>query len=502
MTDISRAQAQPPFVLVIDLGTSSVRAMLYDANARAVQDFIARRSYQADTNESGQAVFDARKMFNAFCAVLDELVAKVDFEIAAVAASSLAYNVLALDEHDEPLTPAYLYSDTQNARAVEQLRAQYDWTLLYARTGCPLHTSYLPARLAWLRETQPEIFSRAAHWVSLHEYFLLKLFGRARLSHSFAAWSGMLNHATLDWDEQILNLVGVARAQMTTPGSAYLGLTGLRGEYASRWRALSEIAWLPALGDGALANLGSGCADETRVAITVGTSGAMRVVMDAQKAMQTLPRGLWLYRVDETDGLVGGSLNNGGNVFAYYARTLQLPAHAELERALSLLEPDAHGLTLLPFFAGERSPGYRGDARAAVTGWSLSTTPVELWRATLEAMAYRFAEIYDLLRATIAAREMIAPREMIASGAALIQSRAWVQILADVLGVPVTVSGEAEASACGAALVALRELGVIKNFSALPPALGETYAPCAAHFEIYQRARERQKVLYHSLLER
>lgn len=495
MPAVSLAHAQAPFVLVLDLGTSSLRAMVFDARARDVEGFTARRTYHADSADNGASTLDPRALFDAFCDVLDELTAKIDFEISAVAASSLASNIFALDANNAPLTPAYLYSDTQSARAVNDLRAAHDWTPVYARTGCPLHTSYLPARFVWLRETQPEIFARATRWVSLYEFFLLKIFGHAALSHSFAAWSGMFNHATLDWDDDTLQIAGVTRAQLSPVTSAYAGQSGLRAEYATRWRALSNAMWLPALGDGAVANIGSGCADATRIAVTVGTSGAMRVVMPLPKAATTLQRGLWLYRVDETDGLVGGSLNNGGNVFAYYTRTLQLPAPDALERELAATSPDAHGLTVLPFFAGERSPGYRGDARAALVGWSLGTTPVEIWRATLEAIAYRFAAIEDLLRA------MTPAREFIASGAALEHSRVWVQILADVLDAPVTVSGEAEASARGAALIGLRALRVIPNFSALPAARGETFTPRGDHFEIYQRARERQKMLYHSLLE-
>lgn len=495
MASISLADAQPPFVLVLDLGTSSLRALLFDARARAVQGFSVRRVYRADTDDNGRATFDARALFATFDDALDELVSRIDFEIGAVAASSLASNLLALDENDEPLTPAYLYADTQNARAVDALRAAHAWDALYTRTGCPLHTSYLPARLVWLRETQPAIFARAKRWVSLYEFFLLKIFGQSAVSHSFAAWSGLLNQTTLDWDDEILQIANVTRAQFSPLTSAYAGQRGLRRAHATRWPALANCVWLPALGDGALANLGSGCVDATRLAVTIGTSGALRVVLPAAQALAELPRGLWLYRVDETDGLVGGSLNNGGNVFAYYARTLQLPPAAELERALEALAPDTHGLTLLPFFAGERSPGYRGDARAALVGWTLATTPTEIWRATLEALAYRCAAIYDLLRGVTSARECIA------SGAALEHSRVWVQILADVLEVPVTVSGEAEASARGAALIALRALGIISNFAALPAALGETFAPRADFFQTYQRARERQKMLYHSLLQ-
>lgn len=491
MPAIARARAQAPFVLALDLGTSSLRLSLFDARARRVKGFTTRRAHRVGASADGAATLDARALFDAFCDALDELTAKFNAPIAVVAAASLAHNVLALDANNAPLTPAYLYSDTQNARAVEQLRATCAWTEIYARTGCPLHTSYLPARLAWLRATQPEIFARAAHWVSLHEYFLRRLFGYARVSHSFAAWSGLLNHATLDWDAETLSCVGVTRAQLSPVSSVYEGLRGLREPYATRWKELAKVAWLPAVGDGAAANLGSGCVDATRIAITVGTSGAMRVILPHAPAAANLQNGLWLYRVDEADALVGGSLNNGGNVFEYFARILRLPARDALERELGALAPDAHGLTLLPFFAGERSPGYRGSARALVAGWKLGATPIELWRATLEAIAYRFATLAELLRAVTPAREFIA------SGAALEHSRVWTQIIADVLGAPVTRSGEAAATARGAALIGLRAAGVISEWAALPAARGETFAPRAEYFERYQRARARQKMLYY-----
>ena len=173
--------------------------------------------------------------------------------------------------------------------------------------------------------------------------------------------------------------------------------------------------------------------------------------------------------------------------------TLQLPA--DVERQVETLEPDAHGLTVLPFFAGERSPGYHGEARATVAGWNLHTAPAEIVRACFEGIAYRLAAIYELVRAAIPA-----PGELIASGAALLNSPAWVQILADVLGQPVTVSGEADASARGAALLALEALGASRAAAVAAPAFGQTFFPNAAHHEIYLRARARQEQLYSTLI--
>jgi gluconokinase len=437
-------------------------------------------------------------MFELFASAVDEILANTtgQLKIAAVAASSLASNVLALDAHGEPITPVYLYADTRNAATVEQLRAAYDWSALYARTGCPLHTAYLPARLVWLRQTQPDVFAKAHRFISLHEYFLSRLYGDTAVSHSFAAWTGMLNHATDEWDEQALSIAGIGRAQLSPLISTRQSLSGCVPEFAARWRQLANIPWYPALGDGAVANVGSGCTDATRVAVTIGTSGAMRVVMPAKKGIHTLPRGLWLYRVDETDGLLGGSLTDGGSIASYFAKLLQLPERGEFGPALEAMAPDEHNLTMLPFFGGERSPGYHGDARATITGWNLNTSAVDLWRAALEAVAYRFAAIFDLLRTAVPA-----PREIIASGGALLNSHLWVQILADVLNVPVTASGEEEASARGAALLALRALGTIQGLEELPASLGTTHLPNPEHHEIYTVARKRHESLYHLILD-
>lgn len=497
MTRISLSAARPPFILVLDIGTSSLRGLIYDADANEVEGIAARQPYAARTTEDGGSVLDADIMFESFSRVLDLVLAASAkrLEIQAVACASLAYNVLGIDESGSPITPAYLYSDTRNAAAAKELGAEYDWAPIYERTGCPLHTGYLPARFRWLRETQPVIFKRAARWLSLHEYFLFRLFGKSIISHSFASWSGLFDHARLEWDDSVLEISGVGRDKLSQPVAARECLRGLSGEFLRRWSALADVPFLPAIGDGAAVNLGSGCVDAERVAVTVGTSGALRATVPNTHPIKKLD-GLWLYCVDETRRLFGGSLNNGGNAFAYLTGLLNLPAPQELERELASLPPDAHGLTMLPFFAGERSPGYRGDARAALVGWSLDTTPVQIVRAALEAVAFRFALIYERL-----SNALFAPREIVASGAALQSSPAWMQIISDVLGQPVRVSGETEATARGAALLALEGLGAVSNLNTLPAALGEIFTPNLDHHKIYVGAIERQKELYSVLLE-
>jgi len=261
----------------------------------------------------------------------------------------------------------------------------------------------------------------------------------------------------------------------------------LRREWAARWPALHAVPWFPAVGDGAAGNVGSDCIEPDRIALNVGTSAALRV---ATGAAQPPPPGLWRYGIDRERLLLGGATSEGGNVYAWCREVLRLPDDTTLEQRLEAMTPDAHGLTVLPFLAGERAPGWRGDRRGAVAGLSLDTGPLEIVRAALEAVALRLALVYRLL-GPHAARE----HRIVASGGAVTRSRAWTHMLADALGHPVTWSREAETTSRGAALLGLHALGALRDFAAVRAPLGETFEPEPASHARYRDALERQRAL-------
>ncbi len=179
---------------------------------------------------------------------------------------------------------------------------------------------------------------------------------------------------------------------------------------------------------------------------------------------------------------------------AWLRDTLRLPEPEETERQLARMEPDSHGLTFLPLLAGERGPGWADRANGTVAGLSMSSKPVEILRAAMESVAYRFALIAETIEAASPGE-----KEVIATGGGLLHSPTWTQIMADVLGRPVTISGVKEASSRGAALLTLEALGELEIEEAEAP-LGETFAPDPGHHEIYRKALERQRRLYDAVL--
>jgi len=204
--------------------------------------------------------------------------------------------------------------------------------------------------------------------------------------------------------------------------------------------------------------------------------------------LHVLPSGLWRYRVDRGRAIVGGATSEGGNVYAWCRQVLRLGPDDEVEAALAALPPDGHGLTVLPHLAGERSPGWRGGRRGAISGLRLDTTSVDIVRAALEAVALRLAMVYGLLAPCASADHAV-----VASGGALSRSRAWTQIIADALGRPVAWSAEPEATSRGAALLALEALGLLPDLAAARQPLGETFTPDRARHARFRDALERQR---------
>lgn len=496
MTVIPPTRAEPPLILALDAGTSSTRALLFDRRGRALAGVMAQVPYAPRTTPDGGAELDPRRLFAAVCRVLDGCLHRAGArakEIRGVATSMFWHSLLGMNRDGTPLTPCYTWADMRSDDAARELREKLDERAVHARTGCPIHPTFFPARLRWLRAAHPETVKRVATWGGFWEYLALRLFGRAAASLSLASGTGFLDQARCAWDAELLEAAMTTEDRLFPLAAADAPLQGLRNAFARRWPPLAEVPWFPAVGDGACANIGSGCGSPERVALTLGTSGAMRIVTAAEPG--TLPWGLWRYRVDRRRSVVGGALSEGGNVVAWCRETLRLPDARTTERKIAHLPAESHGLTVLPFFAGERSPGWSGRARAAIVGLSLDHRPAHILKAAMEAVAYRFALLYELLRGFAAE-----PHEIVASGGALVASPAWCQILSDVLGRPIRLSPQVEASSRGAALLGLEALGVITSLSTQPTGGGRTFNPNPRRHEEYGEARTRQSRLYDQIV--
>ncbi|MDP9456726.1 MAG: gluconokinase [Actinomycetota bacterium] len=480
----------------MDVGSSSVRCSVYGVGGEPVQGMASAHAHAFEQARDGAAILDAEELATLVFRAVDETLAKAGSAgdaISGVAMSTFWHGLLGVDSAGRPTTPIFTWADRRAATTARELRQLLEEEAVHGRTGSVLHSSYWPAKLLWLSRTDPGSFSRTESFLSPGEYLYLKLFGRTKVGTSMASGTGLLDQNRKSWDRGLLEALPIDEGSLSPISDE--PFVGLRGEWARRWPALREVPWFPALGDGACSNVGSGCATRDRLALMVGTSGAMRILWEADSV--EVPQGLWCYRADARRFVSGGALSDGGNLVGWLRETLRLPDERETERQLSRMQPDSHGLTFLPLLAGERGPGWADEANGTVAGLSLSTKPAEVLRAAMEAVALRFALIAERLDAAFP--EGARGREVVATGGGLLGSPTWARIMADALGRPVTVSGVREASSRGAALLATEALGGPRIEEVAAP-LGEAVEPDEVRHEVYRRALERQRELYEAVV--
>ncbi len=210
-----------------------------------------------------------------------------------------------------------------------------------------------------------------------------------------ASGTGVLHTRARAWDTELMNVLHVRPEQLPPLGDLHESVQGLTAEYASAWPALRTVPWFPATGDGAAACVGSGCASMENWSLTIGTSSAMRVVLPPEQVIP--PIGLWLYLIDAKRAVLGGALSEGGNLLTWLESVLKLPSLADAESLVAALQPDGHGLTILPFISGERSLGWHANARMTISGIQAHITSADLLRAGMEALAYQLAAVYEQL---------------------------------------------------------------------------------------------------------
>lgn len=474
-------------LLALDVGTSGVRAALFDESGKEINSTSRSRESSLITTP---AELDAESLVPLVEQTIDALLAsdsRSSGPLELVAISCFWHSLLGIDQEGRPTTPVLTWADTAGADAANELRLRHDEEEFHRRTGCRFHSSYWTAKLLWLQQQRPKSFSRTQKWLSFGEYLGNHFFGATIASVSMASGTGLFNQSRSDWDDELLQRLNINRKQLPEIADQTVSAFTLSDRFAKRWPVLRGAAFCPAIGDGAANSIGSGCMTKDKVALMVGTSGAMRVLYNDEPPPK-LPASLWSYRADRARVVVGGALSDGGGLYAWIREAFAFDCKSEeLEQALQDMTPDSHGLTILPFWSGERSTGWRADARGAILGLTMKARQIDILRAAMESIAYRFALIAEDLR------DLAPEAEIIASGNSLYASPAWTQILADVLGKRIQLSNLREASTRGAALLALEAAGKLETIGDLTVPVQKTYEPDMERYVRYQEALARQQ---------
>lgn len=445
-------------VIGVDIGTTSTKAVAFTEDGAAGPSHGA--GYALDEPSPGHAVQDSDAILDAVVESLRETVAQVGAErVEGLAFSSAMHGLIGLGADGRPLTPLVTWADTRARAQAERLRAGAGGLSLHRRTGTPLHPMSPLPKLVWFLEQEPSLCERVRHWVGIKEYVLSRLCGVLVTDHSLASATGLLDLQRLAWDDEALAIGGVLPEQMADLVPTTTVLDGLLPDVARRTGLRADVPVVVGAGDGPLANLGLGAVRPGVAACSIGTSGALRVMVD-RPAVDPLGR-VFCYALTEHRWVIGGAINNGGLVLDWAGDALAPDLGEEPEDALLELAGQvpvgSGGLVMLPYLLSERAPHWSALPRGAYIGLTRAHRREHLVRAALEGVGQQLALVLASMRSA-----GMQVSEVRATGG-LTRSDLVRRLLADVLGLDVGFPAGHEGSGFGAALLGMEALGIVES---------------------------------------
>lgn len=465
------------FMIGVDIGTTSTKAVLFNKQGKAIHRHGIE--YPLHTPTPGTAEQDPEEIFQAVMKCIKEVAVSTKETISFVSFSSAMHSLILVDENDQPLTPSITWADNRSAAWAEKIKREMNGLEIYRRTGTPIHPMSPLVKLAWLKDEKPELFGKAAKFISIKEFVFHRLFGKYVIDYSIASATGMFHLENLEWDEEALKVAGVAKDQLSIPVSTTERLVGLKSEYTEMLGLPVDIPFVVGASDGVLSNLGVNAIEPGVVAVTIGTSGAIRAVTDRPV---TDPKGrIFCYALTDHHWVIGGPVNNGGMIFRWVrdelasgevevAKRLGKDPYEVLTDIASKVEPGSEGLLFHPYMAGERAPLWNAKARGSFFGLGMHHKKEHMIRAVLEGI------VMNLYSVLLALEELIGTPKRVQATGGFARSKLWRQMLADVFDQEVEVPESFESSCLGAVVLGMYGNGMIDSLEEVKEMVGSVHS--------------------------
>lgn len=468
------------YYLGIDIGTSGTRAVLFDASG--YEAAISRHEYTLICPQPGWMELDPDAVLNAVVSAVSQCVALSGVSrrrIRGMGFSCQMHSLMAINAEGRPITRLITWADNRSIEEAGFIGKNYPVQELYRKTGCRVqHPLYPISKILWFKRRHPGLARQASRWMTIKDYILFKWFGQQVTDYTLASVQGFYNIHKQDWDDDILkDILGIDRSVLCPVAPCLHVLTGMKREYADAMGLPESIIAAIGSGDGIMANLGCGVMDSSAMSSTVGTSGALRTTVD-RPLTPVAPGGRFLWCCSFTDDrwVAGGAISNGGIVLKWFrdnfpdqfekeAEAFEGDVYRLFDSYAEEVPPGCEGLIFLPHLAGERSPDWNAQATGIMWGLTYAHSRKHLVRAAMEGILFRLYSIYEILE-----REMAPDHEIRASGG-YARSRIWLSMQADLFGRRIAVPRVTEASALGAAFLAMAATGAVDGLDKPLPAM-------------------------------
>jgi len=486
-----RKQSMSKYSIGVDIGTTSTKAVVFSDNGENVNQVSIE--YPLLTPEPKAAEQDPDEIVQAVILAVQRVIKETDLEkdqIKLLSFSAAMHSLIAVDANGLPLTASLTWADQRSevyAKALKEKNGQ----AIYEKTGTPIHPMSPLTKLIWLKEEKTEIFEAASRFIGIKEYVFYKLFGEYVVDYSIASATGLFNIFNLDWDEEALETAQIKDEHLSRVVPTTEVFKDMDKNLADDLGIEPQTPVVIGANDGCLANLGVNAIEEGTVALTIGTSGAIRAVTDKPV---TDPKGrIFCYALTEDHWIIGGPVNNGGMVFRWLRDELgqeEIIEAAELGRnpydliteRISEVKAGSEGLLFHPYLSGERAPSWNANAKGSFFGLALHHKKEHMMRAVLEGINLNLYMVFLVLK------EVIGTPEKIQVTGGFAQSDVWRQMLSDIFNQEIHVSQTIESAALGAVVLGRYALDDIKELEEVKEMVGTKTItkPNKENVDIYQ----------------
>jgi xylulokinase len=440
----------------LDIGTTGCKTVVFDAGGNLLAR--ASREYTVDIPQPTWAEQDAEQVWRlAQDAMRQAIAAAGPGDIAAVGLSVQGEAVMPVDAIGRALRPAILGMDTRTSEQNAWLRERFGAEHLFARTGMPIHTINTLPKLLWLKQHEPELWTHAVRFLLYEDFIIAKMTGRPAISRCLASRTQLYDIPNDCWSQEILAAIELEPERLSTVQPSGVAVGPMRPDLAESLGLAKPPLVVTGGHDQACGALGAGLTRPGLAMVSTGTAEVVEVVLDSPALNETLYQGNISVYAHTVPGLyLAMTINHsGGLLLRWFRDTLcqeemrqaQIAGQDAYDLILRDTSPDPSSLLLLPHFAGGGSPWFDTASKGTILGLTFATNKSDLAKAILEGLTFELRVNLDLLKE---GQVNIDELRAIGGGA---RSSLWVQLKADITGIPIVVPRITEAACWGAALL-------------------------------------------------
>ncbi|MEO5908384.1 MAG: gluconokinase [Ginsengibacter sp.] len=480
------------YIIGIDIGTGSTKAVAMDSKGIIIcnsQFFNPTQNLHPGFSEQDPAL-----IWKAFTDCINKIITDLKHPPVSISLSSAMHSLMVMDKNNKSITSLITWADTRSGNIAERIRNLPAAKTLYKTTGTPIHSMTPLCKIIWLKENAPKIFAAAYKFISIKEFIWFKLFKAFEIDHSIASATGLFDIKKLKWNDFSLKLCGINSAKLSEIVPTNFLRKNVDSSICTLLHISSETFFCIGASDGCTANVGSYAVAKGTAALTIGTSGAVRIA--SSKPIFDFASMSFNYLLDEKTFICGGPVNNGGNVVEWLFETIlnnSKPSKRDYKNLFKIIDTipaGSKGLIFLPYLFGERAPVWDEKSSGIFFGIKSSHTHAFFLRATLEGICYSMNQVLGIVESST--KKIV----QLNVGGGFIHSRIWMQILADITGKKLCVIETEDSSAIGAALINMKALNMIKEYDSLKPKNNQVVDPDMKDHAVYEKYYAVFKRLY------